>query len=142
MPQDCVVCGKLANFHCRDCFNFTGDSGSDHSGNFCQACSATSHRHAKRSGHKPQPIAVPKEICQFYAEHSDMAIEHQEMELFAVVCIETSHYVAFVKCKDDWCFFDSMADRIGEFIYNSSVLFIGSGDLDMVAWWYIWLVAG
>ena len=38
------------------------------------------------------------------------------MELFAVLCIETSHYVAFVKYgKDDsaWLFFDSMADRDG-----------------------------
>ena len=40
------------------------------------------------------------------------------MELFAVVCIETSHYVSFVRCGDSprapWCFFDSMADRKGE----------------------------
>lgn len=39
------------------------------------------------------------------------------MELFAVVCIETSHYVSFVKTgrgeKAPWCFFDSMADRKG-----------------------------
>lgn len=40
------------------------------------------------------------------------------MELFAVVCIETSHYVAFTRCGSGadatWCFFDSMADRKGE----------------------------
>lgn len=40
------------------------------------------------------------------------------MELFAVVCIQTSHYVSFVKCgpgKDaPWVFFDSMADRMGK----------------------------
>jgi len=39
------------------------------------------------------------------------------MELFAVVCIETSHYVSFVKSGTgpdaSWCFFDSMADRKG-----------------------------
>lgn len=39
------------------------------------------------------------------------------MELFAVVCIATSHYVSFVKAgpgpNPPWCFFDSMADRIG-----------------------------
>jgi hypothetical protein len=39
------------------------------------------------------------------------------MELFAVVCIETSHYVAFVKGGTGpdapWLFFDSMADRRG-----------------------------
>ena len=42
------------------------------------------------------------------------------MELFAVMCIETSHYVSFVKCglgpDAPWCFFDSMADRKGKFL--------------------------
>jgi len=37
------------------------------------------------------------------------------MNLFAVLCIETSHYISFVRCgrrpDSDWCFFDSMADR-------------------------------
>lgn len=39
------------------------------------------------------------------------------MELFAVICIETSHYVSFVKAgsvEAPWVFFDSMADRKGE----------------------------
>lgn len=40
------------------------------------------------------------------------------MNLFAVLCIETSHYVSFNRCgpdpDSDWCFFDSMADRIGK----------------------------
>lgn len=44
------------------------------------------------------------------------------MELFAVLCIETSHYVAFVKCglgpDTPWCFFDSMADRKGKYLYD------------------------
>ena len=44
------------------------------------------------------------------------------MELFAVVCIETSHYVSFVKCglgpDAPWCFFDSMADRRGNNFYK------------------------
>ncbi|KAL5022761.1 hypothetical protein ScPMuIL_001916 [Solemya velum] len=39
------------------------------------------------------------------------------MELFAVICIQTSHYVSFSKWgggKDaQWVFFDSMADREG-----------------------------
>ncbi|KAA0723977.1 Ubiquitin carboxyl-terminal hydrolase CYLD [Triplophysa tibetana] len=40
----------------------------------------------------------------------------QLMDLFAVTCIETSHYVSFVKYgphATDWLFFDSMADREG-----------------------------
>ena len=51
------------------------------------------------------------------------------MELFAVVCIATSHYVAFVKCGPGpdahWCFFDSMADRKGRrtlfYFFSSSI---------------------
>ena len=35
-----------------------------------------------------------------------------------MVCIEKSHYVSFVKCgegdNENWVFFDSMADRVGE----------------------------
>lgn len=52
-----------------------------------------------------------------------MSMPREKMELFAVICIETSHYVAFVKCgygkKAPWVLFDSMADRMGEvFILN------------------------
>jgi len=50
------------------------------------------------------------------ADH--MILPRIYMELFAVVCIETSHYVAFVKAGSGpdapWCFFDSMADRKGK----------------------------
>ena len=42
----------------------------------------------------------------------------EKMELFAVICIETSQYVSFVKCGSGvaapWVFFDSMADRKGK----------------------------
>ena len=42
----------------------------------------------------------------------------EKMELFAVICIQTSHYVAFVKSgmeqHSPWVFFDSMADRKGD----------------------------
>lgn len=43
--------------------------------------------------------------------------EEHTMELFSIMCIETSHYVAFVKAgqgENDWVFFDSMADRQGK----------------------------
>lgn len=39
------------------------------------------------------------------------------MQLFGVLCIQTSHYVSFVKYGPDsnsWFFFDSMADRYGK----------------------------
>lgn len=71
------------------------------------------------------------------------------MELFAVLCIETSHYVAFVKYgRDDsaWLFFDSMADRDGTsssiysylffltciIILNCSAYFITSVDTNII----------
>lgn len=41
------------------------------------------------------------------------------MQLFAVLCIQTSHYVSFVKYGPDphsWIFFDSMADRFGKIV--------------------------
>lgn len=48
--------------------------------------------------------------------HPSRSIPRVTMDLFAVLCIETSHFVAFVKCGPDrqapWVFFDSMADRV------------------------------
>jgi len=47
---------------------------------------------------------------------SSRPIPRVTMDLFAVICIETSHFVSFVKCGTDrkapWVFFDSMADRV------------------------------
>ena len=48
----------------------------------------------------------------------NIPLPRETMELFAVICIQTSHYVSFVKCgfgqDAPWVFFDSMADRMGE----------------------------
>lgn len=87
---------------------------------FCKACFDTAHSHVKRQNHTPSPLTVPKDF-QMMAEHC--AVPRLFMELFAVVCIETSHYVAFVKAgagqDAPWVFFDSMADRRGKcfFLY-------------------------
>lgn len=52
-----------------------------------------------------------------FLTHPCPTVSRIYMELFAVVCIETSHYVSFVKSgageSAPWCFFDSMADRQG-----------------------------
>ena len=116
-PQDCAVCGKLATFNCTECCTITSIPNTDRSGNYCKDCNTLWHSHAVRSKHKYRPLRVSPEICAHYAHRH---VEHQEMELFAIVCIETSHYVTFAKCPDvkgesTWCFFDSMADRVGEF---------------------------
>lgn len=81
---------------------------------FCRECLQTAHKNEKRQHHRPIALNVPREFT--------MLEDHCQpprlfMELFAVICIETSHYVAFVKCgvghEAPWCFFDSMADRRG-----------------------------
>ena len=55
-----------------------------------------------------------------------LTIPREKMELFAVICIQTSHYVSFVKTGKgkngqgvDWIFFDSMADRMGKYCVTS-----------------------
>lgn len=74
------------------------------------------HKHRDRNHHNPRPVLLPRVYSQYSSEKR--TLDQQKMELFAVVCIETSHYVAFVKCGVEadapWCFFDSMADRKGE----------------------------
>lgn len=62
--------------------------------------------------HSPVKIAVPAEPWT-----GPLHCTRQTMSLFAVTCIETSHYVSFVKhgpLVTDWLFFDSMADREGK----------------------------
>ncbi|XP_054283750.1 ubiquitin carboxyl-terminal hydrolase CYLD isoform X2 [Macrosteles quadrilineatus] len=114
-PRQCTVCGKLAEFECKECF----DQGLCEEGlqsiAFCTQCLDTAHSHQKRSRHTWRRLEVPQE---FSVLKDHCVIPRLYMELFAVVCIETSHYVAFVKCgtgsEAPWCFFDSMADRKGE----------------------------
>lgn len=114
-PRQCTVCGRIATWECRECI---GECGVGlESTAFCEPCLETVHSHNRRSGHSPRLLT----ICHDYrimAEHCSPPRLY--MELFAVVCIETSHYVAFVKCgvghEAPWCFFDSMADRKGTII--------------------------
>lgn len=64
------------------------------------------------------------------------------MQLFAVLCIQTSHYVSFVKYGADphsWIFFDSMADRFGKTVelspalarYKTFVMFVQGAGLEV-----------
>lgn len=70
------------------------------------------HSHRKRESHIPVRVSVPSGPWT-----GPLHCARQRMSLFAVTCIETSHYVSFVKhgpLPTDWLFFDSMADREGE----------------------------
>ncbi|XP_064467191.1 ubiquitin carboxyl-terminal hydrolase CYLD-like isoform X3 [Ornithodoros turicata] len=107
-PRFCFVCGRRASYECRQCFR--ADIGLEGIG-YCKHCEQSVHQHPDRKGHKLDKLGnIPG-----FSEGSPTA--RTCMDLFAVVCIETSHYVCFVKCGDDdsapWCFFDSMADREG-----------------------------
>ncbi|CAF3354096.1 unnamed protein product [Rotaria sp. Silwood1] len=60
-----------------------------------------------------------KDLAHEITNHDTKKIDmnRHKLNLFAVLCIETSHYVAFVKFKQqnqrhEWMFFDSMSDRI------------------------------
>ncbi|XP_043097161.1 ubiquitin carboxyl-terminal hydrolase CYLD isoform X2 [Puntigrus tetrazona] len=116
-PQQCVLCGQLANQECAECFRDTvfSDTGFKY---FCVKCSAQVHSHQQRRCHKPSTLLLPQGFSCSQRSGSDHRTPPREkLELFAVLCIETSHYVSFVKHgpKDtDWIFFDSMADRVGE----------------------------
>lgn len=68
------------------------------------------HIHPSRQKHSPHKLILPDHLP------ADAHVQRKTMQLFAVLCINTSHYVSFVKYGTDprsWIFFDSMADRYG-----------------------------
>nr|XP_057929394.1 ubiquitin carboxyl-terminal hydrolase CYLD isoform X2 [Doryrhamphus excisus] len=105
-PQQCILCGNLAREECLDCFEepVFGQTGWKI---FCRTCSA------QRRSHHPAALDLPK---GYGGQVGPSRLTREVMELFAVLCIETSHYVSFLKygpTAKDWLFFDSMADRSG-----------------------------
>ncbi|CAF1431148.1 unnamed protein product [Adineta steineri] len=71
---------------------------------YCTNCLSDMHKNLVRSIHTHHTKRVSS--------------DKTKLNLFAVLCIETSHYVAFVKCQErsqfrhEWLFFDSMSDRM------------------------------
>ncbi|XP_017284192.1 ubiquitin carboxyl-terminal hydrolase CYLD isoform X2 [Kryptolebias marmoratus] len=112
-PRECRICGGLALYECRDCYE-DGDITAGKIKQFCEKCNTQVHLHPKRKTHRHSKLSVPKELQEGTGRQG--TFPRQRMELFAVLCIETSHYVAFVKygsADSAWLFFDSMADRDG-----------------------------
>uniref|UniRef100_A0A8C4EUH0 Ubiquitin carboxyl-terminal hydrolase CYLD n=1 Tax=Dicentrarchus labrax TaxID=13489 RepID=A0A8C4EUH0_DICLA len=112
-PQQCMLCGNLAQEECTDCFK---DPLFSQTGFkiFCNTCSSQVHSHPLRRSHQRAPLDIPKGYLGHGTPHT---LTRDKLELFAVLCIETSHYVSFIKHgpnSQDWIFFDSMADRQGE----------------------------
>lgn len=114
-PRQCIICGKLARWECRECFAECSSTAGLESTAFCLNCLKVAHKHERRQVHKARELAVDPDFLEVEEQFRPPRLF---MELFAVICIETSHYVAFVKCgvghEAPWCFFDSMADRKGE----------------------------
>ncbi|XP_058494803.1 ubiquitin carboxyl-terminal hydrolase CYLD [Solea solea] len=111
-PQQCIICGNMAAEQCNDCFKDPVFSCTGFKV-FCRMCSTQVHSHQQRRSHRPAALVVPKE---YVGHHSPHTLTRDKLELFAVLCIETSHYVSFIKygpSPEDWLFFDSMADREG-----------------------------
>ncbi|XP_069489884.1 ubiquitin carboxyl-terminal hydrolase CYLD-like isoform X2 [Ambystoma mexicanum] len=112
-PRACRICESLALLECKECFD-DPDISPGHIKQYCSICSKQVHRAQRRRTHQPQGLQLPEELNQHTDFHG--LVPRQTMQLFAVLCIETSHYVAFTKhgAQDhDWRFFDSMADREG-----------------------------
>ncbi|XP_071823939.1 uncharacterized protein [Apostichopus japonicus] len=126
-PRQCSDCGKLAFIECKDCTPVATDEDRDVIQSFCRDCYLARH---KRKRHRITNLSVPLEVTKMFQEIAEKVEEDEiaektqhlypkhRMELFSVVCIETSHYVAFVKTGsgdgEQWVFFDSMADRQGD----------------------------
>ncbi|KAG9510501.1 Ubiquitin carboxyl-terminal hydrolase CYLD [Fragariocoptes setiger] len=126
-------CDNLASFECKDCFGERGNRFNTRLSNitYCKSCFQSKHfsrSHSTGIEDHDNTKSIIKHGCtnreaqqRFLASSSsskNKTIPRVYMDLFAILCIETSHYVCFVKCDNDpdapWCFFDSMADRKGE----------------------------
>ncbi|CAD6185733.1 unnamed protein product [Caenorhabditis auriculariae] len=100
----CSGCSTTAQFFCPTCFLtrrvfFTEIS-------YCQECFRRSHASPDMHDHAARELFPPMKPVKKPSSH--------KMILSAVLCIETSHYVAFVRSHSGrWIFFDSMADREG-----------------------------
>ncbi|XP_071350800.1 ubiquitin carboxyl-terminal hydrolase CYLD [Trachinotus anak] len=109
-PRECFVCGHLAEYECLQCLP-DRKLQPGRIKQYCTTCNTQVHSHHTRQDHSPTALEVPADVA------SDTPVPRHMMQLFAVLCIQTSHYVSFVKYGLDphsWLFFDCMADRCGD----------------------------
>ncbi|XP_007230328.3 ubiquitin carboxyl-terminal hydrolase CYLD [Astyanax mexicanus] len=108
--RQCSICQSVAAWECLQCYEDL-DITPGQLKQYCNTCNAQVHAHKKRQMHSPLKVRIPKGTWEGPVHGA-----RQQLDLFAVTCIETSHYVSFVKygpLQTDWLFFDSMADREG-----------------------------
>ncbi|XP_047440064.1 ubiquitin carboxyl-terminal hydrolase CYLD [Mugil cephalus] len=109
-PRECFICGNLAEYECLQCVP-DRKLQPGRIKQYCATCNTQVHTLPSRRCHSPSALTVPADVA------SDSPVSRHTMQLFAVLCIQTSHYVSFVKYGADphsWLFFDSMADRCGD----------------------------
>ncbi|XP_036387759.1 ubiquitin carboxyl-terminal hydrolase CYLD [Megalops cyprinoides] len=109
-PRECFLCGGRAELECPGCL---GDRKLQPGRikQYCTTCSTQVHSHPLRKDHAPRKLPAPTDLPV------DGPMPRHKLQLFAVLCIRTSHYVSFVKfgpSPRSWLFFDSMADRCGD----------------------------
>ncbi|XP_051887640.1 uncharacterized protein LOC127579048 [Pristis pectinata] len=108
--RQCFICGVVAEYECAQCLLDPMLSPGAIK-QYCNTCNNQVHSHKKRKDHQFRKFPSPNNVS------IKAPFPRHKMELFAVLCIETSHYVSFVKYgsgKYSWVFFDSMADRIDD----------------------------
>ncbi|XP_067928941.1 ubiquitin carboxyl-terminal hydrolase CYLD-like [Watersipora subatra] len=105
--QSCYVCGNDAHYECYGCYKEHPEFSKS---SFCGSCIDDYHQAKTRRHHQPQ-------VLEDMDKHEGFSSAKCVLKLAAVLCIETSHYVAFVgsdtTADAEWYFFDSMADREG-----------------------------
>ncbi|XP_034023158.1 ubiquitin carboxyl-terminal hydrolase CYLD [Thalassophryne amazonica] len=109
-PRECFICGRVGEYECLQCLP-DRKLQPGRIKQYCVTCNTQVHSHPTREGHAPKALAVPTDVPV------ETPVSRHTVELFAVLCIHTSHYVSFVKYGSDprsWLFFDSMADRCGD----------------------------
>uniref|UniRef100_A0A183DX84 Ubiquitinyl hydrolase 1 n=1 Tax=Gongylonema pulchrum TaxID=637853 RepID=A0A183DX84_9BILA len=107
--RPCIGCGKLANVMCPECFLTQEVLICEVT--YCTICYDRAHCGLD---HQPQHLQVSSAFSSLSLSRRTQ-IPQKKLQLASVLCIETSHYVAFVRAMNanKWLFFDSMADRVG-----------------------------
>lgn len=83
-PRQCIVCGGLAEFECKECFGKFAEGLESIA--FCKVCLEKSHSHKRRVKHKSTKLSIPSEFVML-KNHTN--VPRVTMDLFAVLCIET-----------------------------------------------------
>ena len=110
----CSQCGAAAVYQCSECLS--ADATDLSLVTFCGECSVKMHSSPNTSSHKRTLCHVKTQNAtpnSCFINRREAAQRNTTMELFAVICIRTSHYVCFAKSRisdpSSWVFFDSMA---------------------------------